>query len=500
MMFHPPSLSDEIAFVADVATIVSAIALLYGLLNHASRRTKELHLRSERCRQRIMNDPNHRRIISDTLRRSPVTTFYIDRLNGALALIERLYGPPNNPHALSLSIWLALVYCWILFMGICASGGRCEVLTGGMDLSRLWSDDGLESKVFVAVLLASPVAGWAFYICGKHLGHWIRRYNVLRRRRCEMNAGNRRGVAMLVGILVLFPLSIAAFNLEVLIWTAILAALPVPALVGGYAGWRVQLRINMPWLATTVAGVISIGVAGLVAFAAYTHVFDLYIDTEWQELQQQAKEDNSIRPQMEAHLLATVAFVVTATLGGVAAAYAGLATLGFLNGKTRRASRTTTRQGIFLTSSLGGCIGWATVALVSVAEGSVILVVTFLLLMPIVNGTFDWLSWWISRWCGSNLVRTLATQPGPFSVISTITKHGAIDLGAAVVLFLGLLFWLEFWILGSEWGRPFVLVGVLDWSNIVVSEASGDVIWRLAKQSLMPCPDRGMRAMDFGSP
>ena len=158
--------------------------------------------------------------------------------------------------------------------------------------------------------------------------------------------------------------------------------------------------------------------------------------------------------------MATVAFVVTATLGGVAAAYAGLATLGFLNGKTRRASRTTTRQGIFLTSSLGGCIGWATVALVSVAEGSVILVVTFLLLMPIVNGTFDWLSWWISRWCGSNLVRTLATQPGPFSVISTITKHGAIDLGAAVVLFLGLSFcfgWsfglVEYRGFGSEWGR-----------------------------------------------
>ncbi len=70
----------------------------------------------------------------------------------------------------------------------------------------------------------------------------------------------------------------------------------------------------------------------------------------------------------------------------------------------------------------------------NVDDSTIIFIITFLFLLPLANGLWDWLSWRISRWLGRDLLEGLDESGRGWTIIS----HGLADLLFAL-LFLATL-------------------------------------------------------------
>jgi hypothetical protein len=70
--------------------------------------------------------------------------------------------------------------------------------------------------------------------------------------------------------------------------------------------------------------------------------------------------------------------------------------------------------------------------------------IIFVLVLPIINGLWDWLSWWITRWLGRHLLSTLGEARDLQLRAATIAGHGVLDLILAVALLAAMAFFLAF--------------------------------------------------------
>lgn len=78
------------------------------------------------------------------------------------------------------------------------------------------------------------------------------------------------------------------------------------------------------------------------------------------------------------------------------------------------------------------------------ADQAVAALLIFFLVLPLVNGFWDWLSWWITRSLGRHLLRTLGPARGIAQRSLAILGHGVVDLVLAVLLLAAMAFLLAF--------------------------------------------------------
>ncbi len=68
----------------------------------------------------------------------------------------------------------------------------------------------------------------------------------------------------------------------------------------------------------------------------------------------------------------------------------------------------------------------------------------FFLLLPVVNGVWDWLSWWITRGLGRHLLASFGGAAGLGWRVLAVIGHGVLDLLLAVALLDAMAFFLAF--------------------------------------------------------
>jgi hypothetical protein len=77
-------------------------------------------------------------------------------------------------------------------------------------------------------------------------------------------------------------------------------------------------------------------------------------------------------------------------------------------------------------------------------DSSALTLLMFFLVLPIVNGCFDWLSWWATRALGRRLLASLASAYDGWRRGLAIAGYGLADLAVSVALLLGMAFGLAF--------------------------------------------------------
>ncbi len=88
---------------------------------------------------------------------------------------------------------------------------------------------------------------------------------------------------------------------------------------------------------------------------------------------------------------------------------------------------------------LGGATGAG-----GLADDLAVVLIVFFLVLPIVNGLWDWLSWWITRALGRHLLGSFGGARGLGQRAVAVVGHGLLDLGLAAALLAAMAFFLAF--------------------------------------------------------
>src|SRR5271166_1390625 len=129
-----------------------------------------------------------------------------------------------------------------------------------------------------------------------------------------------------------------------------------------------------------------------------------------------------------------------------------------------------------ITGGVGGGIAVAGAIAVAwptshLANPFAVALLLFFITLPIVNAIMDWVSWWVSRWLGANLLDTVGRAAGRWSKtvsLFSIAGYMVIDLVVAVFLLwllaMALPFVIQlfnFWCRGAGLMEPLPLAAFL---------------------------------------
>ena len=444
---------------------VTLLGLYYG-------RGSALGSRRDRIEQDLKINPEYREEILRTLTISQAAAFYQRALGRALDWADRVFGPSNQPYALAWSLWVALIYSWVLFWGICGAGGSCQVLTVPMfDTDATLADTRVAALILT---LGLGVLGFALYWIGKRIGRWERSRTVQRQRRGQRLWPRRLPLACVFG----FSTLAISFGLLGPSSETISSLISVLALLAAGAIYGVFLSRFTPihWLSVFLAGAGTLAVAGVLGgsiafvlaaarapigggallflgvagFLAAPFVVTAALAASRAGTLAMAI---TIAVPLTLILSAHLTIAQAGPLAG-AGAIAGAVTLGFLQTGLPRKERDGKNRGLPPIAAWSTILVWGVVAFYLFGGSKdFIVLVCFFLLLPLANGALDWLSWWISRWLGADLRRELSGLAPKRSMVLTICKHAAIDLAAAIGLLLVLALVLGFGFGAAEHGE-----------------------------------------------
>jgi hypothetical protein len=241
-----------IAAIAGIGGSIAAVAALYYS------RSSALDSRRGRVGQDLIDNPAYRAEIASTFSQSPAAAYYRRSLSSSLDWSNRVFGPPGQPYALAWSLWLALIYSWSLFWGLCAAGSRCRMLSVPMLEESATTADAQIAALMLTVGLG--VMGLGFYWVGKCIGQWERGRAQRRLRRKQRLWPRRLLLALAFGGPML-ALAFGPAGETGTKWAGIVSILAMLG-VGGILGAQVSYFVRNPWLAAGIAG------AGALAGAA----------------------------------------------------------------------------------------------------------------------------------------------------------------------------------------------------------------------------------------
>ncbi len=253
-------LAEAWSYVGELVVFTVIATLIVGYFNRESARAAKQTL----MREQLKSDPLYRIEIADTLSHSPAAAFYRQALDRALDGANRVFGPPNQPYALVWSLWLALIYSWVMFWGICGAGGSCRVLSTSMLAAGATAADA-QNAALILTLELGPL-GIDLYWIGKRIGQWEWR-RVLRRSRRRQRLWPRQLPLTLAfgGPLLALVLGAAGAGGTV---AAALFGLVALFCVGAILGAQVSRFVRSPWIGAGIAGAIALAGGVLVAIAA----------------------------------------------------------------------------------------------------------------------------------------------------------------------------------------------------------------------------------------
>ena len=103
------------------------------------------------------------------------------------------------------------------------------------------------------------------------------------------------------------------------------------------------------------------------------------------------------------------------------------------------------RQGAFA-GGIGSLVGLGLFYSVTpgLANELAVVMMVFFLVLPVINGLWDWLSWWITRGLGRRLLASFAGAGGLGRRAIAVVGHGVLDLILAVALLAAMAFFLAF--------------------------------------------------------
>ena len=400
----------------------------------------------------VDKDPEYRAEFAAKLRDAGLGATYRDFLTRGLDWLDRKWGDARSTRALGICIVIGLCYAYGAFFlawGVGAPGS----IAGGVGLVTETPQParGLWALLFVA----APPLGFTF---GRFLGWQDRRLKLrLRRhgrwRQWRFELGYRAALGILFGttvaVLSTIEVSFAGPASDGALMSigpiaGILAAQRIPwnflagplAAFAGPAAVAVVVAFILIIPGISAAGAFFIGgavcgaFAGAAALAAAVAlaVAEAFADT--------------------ADVLAgAVPFVYTfvGERGDYEVYSVHFSTFGLVvavAGAIGAAAARRSHQGIFA-GGIGCLIAYGIFGIDLVAP-MVVIHLIFFLVLPIVNGLWDWLSWWITRALGRHLLGSFGDAGGLGQRAVAVVAHGALDLILAVALLAAMAFFLAF--------------------------------------------------------
>ena len=338
----------------------------------------------------IINDASFRKVRFDELDRyeneskQPGAAFstYLER---ALAFCEKGWGPLKSPKAVGMSLVIALFYSSALFLACWTAMGP-----GSIGTTALLSDKWHQTQRIIFTGVISFFSIIIIFLIVRSLE--IENCFLRRMRRFK----SPRAIFYLVGCIIV----------------GIIFFLPPYLHSSGLKGFEVFLilGLSVPFLTTIVAGYRMPGAVSVLAALCFLGIVPEYMSLF-----------------VEEPVPAAVAFI---SIAGFAAAF-------FLGVKEKGRSH----MAIGITGSIGGFfVGYISSAAGSFSKmfnnSAIIAMMIFLMLLPLVNGLFDWLSLTITRWLGEHLkekLKHLNAKHRP-KWIATIQGFIAFDLFFAFLL------------------------------------------------------------------
>jgi hypothetical protein len=401
----------------------------------------------------LHDDEEYRRETARRLRGASLGERYRDSLRRALARLDRWFGEPGSARALGVCVWVAVAYAYASYYIGWGLGGAGDI--GGF---KMLADDAAQPGRGIAALLAVLLPVAAFYVSrsvARWANRWERRFKACllwRWRRC----GGRRGFAVayrvllgFVVFLLLYPLRVEGDGAQIVFNMFFFTAI---SMVGALAGYHCSLRIQSGFWAIVVAVIVVAVIVGAATVAGSIAV---------------AIVEVAAIAVAAALVGATVAAL---TLAGVIVIVAGVGTIIIVavvvEAKTLVAAGILAFIIVALAGNLGSALGvlrpqhqrrgllWAggfgTLACQGIISGAILkkqatdqvalFFLLFLLILPLANGLFDWLSWWATRALGRRLLGLLATETSGWQRGWAIAGFGLADLAIAVGLLLAMAY------------------------------------------------------------
>lgn len=373
----------------------------------------------ERVEGWVERDPEFRAELAGRLRGAKVGSIYRDLLTKGLNWLDQHWGERGSARAFGVCIIIALCYTYAAFFlawGVGGPGyiGGTRLADGSIEgeIGLLGDADQPVRGLLALWLVAAPALGFVF---GRWLGRQERRLKArLRRRyrwrRRRFEIGYR---AVLVVIFVSAVAALAAID-ERLASRAGLFALLAAAPIAGIAAARRSRRDFSAGLLAAGAGTgaFAVGLALAVAFAitfagdeagAVTVAVAVAGAVTFAEAYAVAVP----YPVAGAAGAFVTTFVAVAVpIAGASAAAVGVAGAGGVGAATAHRSH----RGAFA-GGLGAIVAFGIIATgvgAGAAGESAVVLLVFLFVLPVINGFWDWLSWWITRLLGRHLLATLA--------------------------------------------------------------------------------------------
>ncbi|MEZ5936082.1 MAG: hypothetical protein R3F54_30105 [Alphaproteobacteria bacterium] len=396
---------------------------------------------------------SYRHKLAAELRGGRPGSLYQNALRAGLGWLDRRFGAPKSAEALLMCIMLALAYPWVAFFLTYVVSGKATI----GDLSFLPADNGLRDRIiaFAGVSILPPLV----FFLGRWLGRWERWLKLKLRRRLRSCHARRFEISYRIASGALIAaLAALSFNSEIttaVTKTSVSATLCIvigllaiktrstwtfhhrqlfaaAATVFAAIGFRygsiavavVGTALGLGGLGPLVAASAMIafigalgGIAGvaLIAAAVGTYAGSYAASAPWAAM--------------------GVAGIMVASIPAIAGA------IGASHAKRRHQGAWAGGIGYLLELALF----WILAVLLARGSGSNVQVLQFLLvgfvvILPLVNGFWDWLSWIVSRELGRHLLGQLDDRHRFW----TLLWHTAADLLAALILLASMAFALSF--------------------------------------------------------
>jgi hypothetical protein len=421
-----------------------------GLVTLLTRLYFEFTDKPDRIERYVKEDQEYRAELAAKLRGGRIGTIYRNFLTRGLDWLDRHWGEASSARSLGVCIIIALCYSYAAFFIAWGVGGPGNI--GGL---RLLGEATQPGRALLALwLVAAPVLGFVF---GRWVGRQERRWKArlrrrLRWRRRRFEASYR---AVLAVVFVIVVLALVRIGPEIAVGAGFAALFAVGPSAGIAAAWRSR-QFFWAGILATGAGAGAFAVAGAGGVAVAVAVAGAF------EVSRVFAVAGALAGSVA--LAGAVALAGTGAVGGavavavaVAAAVGGafttgglVAVVGAVAGAAAIGAATALRrhQGAFA-GGIGALLGFGLTGGVvgtsrGLADELVVPLIVFFLVLPVVNGIWDWLSWWITRALGRHLLTSFGAARGLGPRMAAVIGHGTLDLVLAVALLAAMAFFLAF--------------------------------------------------------
>lgn len=389
--------------------------------------------------------PGFRNLQIDNLRKED--SFYRLYLDSALDFCNRFWGPVSSFRALGVSMIISLFYLISLFLLCWVAMGPGKI---GETILLTEDWDQIQRVLFLCTVALSSVGVFVFMnfaipiesYCMEKLRRLFSRY--YDRSFVDDNgepttwaAATSKKIYYAAGCVAVFLMFLG----------------PPYIFYGGLAGYQVFLILGLalPFVVTILAGYSFQGVVAILFSISFVGLFSAY-------------------PNLMTNGSVPAAIAIMSTVG-----FASAFALGTLRGDTAEDRHSYARVAVGVTGSLGGFfVGYIAGAAGDFgklfADSSIMAVLLFLVMLPAVNGVFDWTSLTISRLLGYAL-RSVMRRPriSRLSYVVHIVLFAVGDFVIAAFLLVAITYSLG-WIIESinssaldaGYGPPLELAGFMN--------------------------------------